>query len=333
MLPDADDYSALLERFAWRIPERYNIGVDACDRWADGSGRLALIDEREDGSVTHYTFDALKAASNRLANSFARAGIGHGERIGIFIPQGPQTAIAHLATYKAGAIAVPLFALFGADALEFRLADSGASALVTDRAGAAKIAPLRAALPALHTVYCIDCGIDGAPEGTLPFEAALATESEHYTPVDTLAEDPAVIIYTSGTTGKPKGALHAQRVLLGHLPGVEMSQNGFPRGARVFWTPADWAWIGCLARRAAAGLASRRDSARAPLREVRRRGRLRADGAPRRDPRLPAAHRAEADAPARGGHARRRRCSSSRAPAAANRSAPACSTGAARCSA
>lgn len=246
MLPDADDYPSLLERFAWRIPERYNIGVDVCDRWADGSGRLALIDEREDGSVTHYTFDDLKAASNRLANSFARAGIGRGERIGIFLAQSPQTAIAHLAAYKAGAIAVPLFALFGADALEFRLADSGASALVTDRAGAAKIAPLRAALPALHTVYCIDSGIDDAPDGTLPFEAALAAESEHYTPVDTLAEDPAVIIYTSGTTGKPKGALHAQRVLLGHLPGVEMSQNGFPRGARVFWTPADWAWIGGL---------------------------------------------------------------------------------------
>lgn len=242
MLPEADDYPSLLAAFAWRIPERYNIGVDVCDRWADGRGRLALIDEREDGTVTHYTFDALKAASNRLANHFERAGLVRGDRVGIFIAQGPQTAIAHLAAYKAGLIAVPLFALFGADALEFRLADSAAAALVTDCAGAAKIAPLRAALPALRTVYCTD----GAPDGTLSFDAALAGESDAYLPVDTSADDPAVIIYTSGTTGKPKGALHAHRVLLGHLPGVEMSQNGFPRGARVFWTPADWAWIGGL---------------------------------------------------------------------------------------
>src|SRR6202008_3816220 len=62
----------------------------------------------------------------------------------------------------------------------------------------------------------------------------------------TTSEDPAVIIYTSGTTGKPKGALHAHRVLLGHLPGVEMSQERFPLHAELIWTPADWAWIGGL---------------------------------------------------------------------------------------
>src|SRR3546814_6421353 len=65
-------------------------------------------------------------------------------------------------------------------------------------------------------------------------------------PVDTAADDPAVIIYTSGTTGQPKGALHAHRVLLGHLPGVEISHNLFPQDGDRMWTPADWAWIGGL---------------------------------------------------------------------------------------
>src|SRR5699024_8331297 len=64
--------------------------------------------------------------------------------------------------------------------------------------------------------------------------------------VATLAEDPAVIIYTSGTTGQPKGALHAHRVLLGHLPGVEISHNLLPQADDRLWTPADWAWIGGL---------------------------------------------------------------------------------------
>lgn len=246
MLPRAASYADLLERFAWRVPARYNIGVDTCDKWADGSGRLALIHEGADGAVTHYTFDELSTASNRLANSFARAGIVPGDRIGIFLAQGPETAIAHLAAYKYGAIAVPLFTLFGADALEYRLANSGAAALVTDRAGYAKIAPLRAALPALATVYCIDGAPDEAASGVRSFDAALATEAADFAAVDTAADDPALIIYTSGTTGKPKGALHAHRVLLGHLPGVEMSQNLFPQHARLFWTPADWAWIGGL---------------------------------------------------------------------------------------
>ncbi|WP_323120826.1 acyl-CoA synthetase [Burkholderia alba] len=246
MLPHAAHYEGLSERFAWDIPARYNIGVDACDKWADGSGRLALIHERPDGALERYTFDDLKAASNRLANSFARAGIRPGDRIGIFIAQGPETAIAHLAAYKSGAIAVPLFSLFGADALEFRLANSGAAALVTDRAGYAKVAQLRAQLPALTTVYCIDDAPDLAEPGVLSFGAALAAESAAFDPADTGSDDPALIIYTSGTTGKPKGALHAHRVLLGHLPGVELSQALFPRNARLFWTPADWAWIGGL---------------------------------------------------------------------------------------
>src|SRR5207248_1122104 len=64
--------------------------------------------------------------------------------------------------------------------------------------------------------------------------------------VETRAEDPALIIYTSGTTGQPKGALHAHRTLLGHLPGVEYPHDGFPQRGDRFWTPADWAWIGGL---------------------------------------------------------------------------------------
>ncbi|CAJ9863552.1 acyl-CoA synthetase [Burkholderia pseudomallei] len=246
MLPHAAHYAELVERFAWRVPAHYNIGVDACDKWADGSGRLALIHEHAHGVVARYTFDELRSGSNRLANSFARAGVKRGDRIGILLAQGPETAIAHLAAYKLGAIAVPLFTLFGADALEFRLGDSGAVALVTDRAGYEKIAPLHASLPSLATIYCIDGAPDLAEPGVLAFDAALAAESDTFRPADTSADDPALIVYTSGTTGKPKGALHAHRVLLGHLPGVEMSQNLFPARARLFWTPADWAWIGGL---------------------------------------------------------------------------------------
>lgn len=246
MLPAAQTYETLTAQFEWQIPSRYNIGVDVCDKWADGSGRLALIYEHRDGSAARYSFDDLKARSNQFANALRRSGVVQGDRVAIFLPQSPETAIAHLAAYKAGCIAVPLFALFGVDAIQYRLADSAAAALITDAAGLQKLAGIRHTLPELKAVYCIDPGQATAAHEASAFWSALEAEPTTFTPADTAADDPAVIIYTSGTTGKPKGALHAQRVLLGHLPGVELSQAYFPAGASVIWTPADWAWIGGL---------------------------------------------------------------------------------------
>jgi acetyl-CoA synthetase len=242
MLPPGDSYDAIRDAFRWQVPARYNIGVDCCDRWADGSGRLALLHLRAGGEVERIGFDALKAQTNRLANALRGHGIGRGDRVGVLLPQVPEAAVAHLATYKLGAVAVPLFQLFGEQALEYRLRDSGAAALVTDATGLEKLAGIRDRLPALRLVL----SADGPGEGALDLTAEMARARDAFTPEDTAADDPAVIIYTSGTTGSPKGALHAHRVLLGHLPGVEMPQDLFPRPGDLFWTPADWAWIGGL---------------------------------------------------------------------------------------
>jgi acetyl-CoA synthetase len=242
MLPSASSYAELCARFRWEIPEFYNIGVDVCDRWAAAEpDRLALTDVSEDGD-RHFTYGDLRALSNQTANLLRAEGVAQGDRVGILLPQTPETAYSHIAAYKLGAIAIPLFTLFGAEALQHRLANSGAVAVITDTKGAARIAGLRDALPALKLVL----NIDGASEGALAFHALRAAQSAEFEPVDTRADDPAVIIYTSGTTGLPKGALHAHRVLLGHLPGVEMSHDLLPQPGDRIWTPADWAWIGGL---------------------------------------------------------------------------------------
>ena len=242
MLPHADSHDALVRDFRWDIPDRYNIGVDTCDKWAARTPDApALIHEAADGTVAEYSFARLKALSDRLANLLAARGVGRGDRVGILLPQGPETALAHLATYKLGAIAVPLFTLFGAEALQYRLGDSGARAVITDAEHRGGLAALDyAALPHLATILTAG----GTKEEDL--WAGIAAAADDFTPADTAADDPALIIYTSGTTGQPKGALHAHRVLLGHLPGVEMPHEGFPREGDLFWTPADWAWIGGL---------------------------------------------------------------------------------------
>ncbi len=243
MLERCTSYQELTHSFKWDIPEFYNIGVDICDKWADDTSRLALVYENESGETKNYTFAKLKELSDRLANGFVAQGIKQGDRIGILLPQCPETAISHIAAYKIGAIAIPLFTLFGPDALSFRLENSEAKVVVTDNKNLEKILEIQDELPHLKTI--IVTGKRG-PDSITAFDHLIEKGSNRFEPVKTRADDPALIIYTSGTTGHPKGALHAHRTLLGHLPGVEFPHNFFPQKDDFFWTPADWAWIGGL---------------------------------------------------------------------------------------
>ncbi|MDR5654561.1 AMP-binding protein [Ruixingdingia sedimenti] len=247
MIEAKASYAEIRRSFAWRIPEDYNIGVDVCDKWADRDpDRLAIIEVDPQNRGRNHTFLDLKRRSNQLANALQSLGIGRrgpvGDRVGVLLPQGFETAVAHVAVFKMGCVSIPLFTLFGAEALLHRLGDSGAKAVITNAEGAAKLAQIRDRLPDLETVLCID----GAGHGAVSFRDLCDGQGRDYTPVPTRAEDPAILIYTSGTTGNPKGALHAHRVLPGHLPGVEISHNFLPHPDDRFWTPADWAWIGGL---------------------------------------------------------------------------------------
>jgi acetyl-CoA synthetase len=242
VLPPARDYDALYHSFRWQVPARYNIGADVCDRWAAAEpGRLAILEVRPDGAVAEVSYGALREASNRLANVLAGRGIARADRVAILLPQGPTVAVSHIAIYKLGAVALPLAMLFGVEAIAYRLKDSGARALVTNAQGLAKLAGTDA-VAGLDLVL----SIDGAGDGAEDFHAALARAAPAFTPVDTAADDPALMVYTSGTTGPPKGALHAHRVLLGHLPGIEFPHEFLPQPGDRFWTPADWAWAGGL---------------------------------------------------------------------------------------
>jgi acetyl-CoA synthetase len=238
MLTETTDYAKLYRDFRWDIPDRFNIAIACCDRHADGSGRLALIYVDEDGAATRTSFDEVGEMSRRFANVLKADGVARGDRVAVFLSQSLELPIAHLAAFRSGMISIPLFALFGEDALEFRLSNSAARAVVTDAAGWEKLAKIRDRLPDLQNVYLIG---DGIHAGTKSFWSEIKAASPEFSTVDTSADDPALIIYTSGTTGNPKGALHAHRAVLGHLPNVEMCHDFLPKPGDLMWTPADWA--------------------------------------------------------------------------------------------
>ncbi|PSJ50527.1 AMP-binding protein [Kumtagia ephedrae] len=243
MLQPADSYDALYRGFRWSIPERFNIGVAVSDRWAAREpDRVALLEFRGEGEPGLLTYGDLSARSNALAGAMRRLGVGRGDRVALLLPQSFETAIAHVAIYKLGAIAVPLALLFGVEALEYRLQTAGVKAVVTNQAGNAKLGAIRGRLPDLELVV----SIDGEGGGALGFHRLVADHPAVFDAVDTGPDDPAMMIFTSGTTGPPKGALHGHRVLLGHLPGVQFHHEFLPQPGDRLWTPADWAWAGGL---------------------------------------------------------------------------------------
>ena len=252
-----DSYTDLRDTFRWDMPPGYNLAWSLCRRWDGEPERPALVELSDEGDRREWTHGALAEASARLANLLVQqAGLQRGERCAILLPQRALTVISHVAVYRIGAVALPMFTLFGEEALAYRLRDAGVRVVITDMANVCKIEALRDRLPDLRCVYvATDRTTDratnraaGPDDGFVRgLEAAMERAATSFEDAVIGAADPAFISYTSGTTGPAKGVLHAHRVLLGHLPGIQLAYDWFPQPQDRMWTPADWAWMGGLA--------------------------------------------------------------------------------------
>ncbi len=239
-----DAYAAIHAGFQWQVPARFNIAQVCCTRWAQRTPHaVALIHEAEGGQVRTLSYGQLHAQACAAANLLKRLGVQRGDCVAVVMPQRFETAVAHMAVYMLGAVAMPMTYLFGPEALEFRFQHSQARVAIVDETAIANLLLARATCPQLKAVLAVGAA---QGQGDLDFSAACATESPRLRAVRTRANDAALLIYTSGTTGPPKGALMPHRALLGNLSGFVCSQNGFEGPDTVFWSPADWAWTGGL---------------------------------------------------------------------------------------
>ena len=239
-----DAYAGLHGDFRWQVPKHFNIAEACCTRWArDTPEAVAIHYEHEDGRAGRFTFADLRINADRLALGLRKLGVLRGDRVAILLPQRFETAVAHMAVYQLGAVAMPLSMLFGPEALEYRLSHSDAGVAIVDEAAIVNVMAARRACPGLR---CVIAAGDATGAGDVDWRAVLDSGQGRFDPVPTLADDAALLVYTSGTTGPPKGALAPHRALIGNLSGFVCSQNWFPHAAKTFWSPADWAWTGGL---------------------------------------------------------------------------------------
>jgi len=234
-----------------------NLAHNCVDRWAERTpDRVAVRWEGEEPGSRAVTYAELREMSDRLAHGLSSLGVQDGDTIGIFLPMAPETVAATLACAKLGAIYLPLFSGYGADAVATRLRDAGCTVLITadgtTRRG--KVVPMKetadeavAAAPSVrHVVVWERLGRTGLPwtEGRdvrwgelLDAQPAAPFDTAHLDP-----EHPLFVAYTSGTTGRPKGSVHVHGGFLVKIAEEVAYQTDLHQDETLFWV-SDLGWI------------------------------------------------------------------------------------------
>ncbi|MBL10158.1 MAG: AMP-dependent synthetase [Acidiferrobacteraceae bacterium] len=227
------------------IPSIANIGADTigCHSSNENANKTALIYEDAEGRISKFTFRELHHSGIRLALGLQKLGVKRGDAVAIHTGQSPETAIAHIATYYLGGIALTLSQLYGPDTIEHILNSSGCKLIITHTKTWESLRPHRSRFRTLEKCIVTDSPITDE----LLLSDVFAINTDDFKPEATLADDPALLMYTSGSTGMPKGMLHAHRIIHAYYPTVSMFYNlELKDEGAVFWTPADWAWVGGL---------------------------------------------------------------------------------------
>jgi acetyl-CoA synthetase len=213
---DRDNWSAMHRAFGWQVPEQFNIAQACCGRWAqepDAEERIAIRAHAAGGAT--LTFAGLQREANAMSKLLGGLGVRRGDRVAIVMPQRFETAIAYMAVFQLGAVAMPLSMLFGPEALEYRLQDSEAVVAICDDSSIANVVQVRAQCPLLRTVVGVGAA---AARSDLGWEAQRAALGADLAPVRTHADPPRPIPPPSSPNTLVRSARSAAKAPRSHRP-------------------------------------------------------------------------------------------------------------------
>ena len=226
------------ERASYRveIPERFNAVLAIVEKWAsEDPDALAVLSLDEVGDVVAAQSAAdLAKASRQTARALLDLGVGRGDHVFVMLPRIPEWYAALLGAMRIGAIPMPGPNLLTPKDIAYRFGQTGATAAITDEAGAPKV---DAAVPELRTRLCVGA----APAGWLSLEERCEAAGDGETPADpTSRDDPLLLYFTSGTVSYPKMVQHAQSYALGHIGTARFWHD--LRAGDLHWTVTDTGW-------------------------------------------------------------------------------------------
>ena len=246
----------------WFADGELNVAYNCLDRHVEaGNGdRVALLWEGEPGDERRITYAELTDEVKRAANVLEGLGVGHGDRVAIYMPMIPEAVAAMLAVARIGAIHSVIFGGFSADSLRSRIDDAGAKVVITADGGYRKgrVSPLKPAVDQAlgdrgagvqetveHVLVVRRTGneVSWDDDRDIWWHDAVPAASADHEARPFPAENPLFILYTSGTTGKPKGILHTSGGYLTQAAFTNKVVHDIHPESDVFWCTADIGWI------------------------------------------------------------------------------------------
>lgn len=238
----------------WFVGGGFNLSTACVDRWQAEPDRVALLSEKESGEIRKLTFGELLESVERLAGALVAAGVDRGDAVAVYLPMGEEAVISLLAVARIGAIFIPVFSGYGADAVATRLGEPRPSVLICAngfvRRGSV-IAMKEVADEAAKMTGGVDhfIVVDYVDREQTPMEPGrdlwwddVMAEADRLPPAPTFSEDPVLLAYTSGTTGRPKGAVHVQAGLTVKIAEEGAFQLDIKRDDVLMWA-TDMGWI------------------------------------------------------------------------------------------